>query len=378
LRPAALHIDLDAIRHNVRLIAQMTGPQVRQAAIVKANGYGHGAVPVSRACLQAGAAMLCVAIADEAVELREAGIEAPVLVLGPPDPDEAELYVHCGFMSTLSAVEHAAMLTEAAERLGGPAVEVHIKIDSGMGRHGARADVVEELAAFVAASPRLRVDGIFSHFGGACRPDLSWSKQQLATFNELLPRVLEHVGADRPALHIANSGAIVRMPDTRFDYVRPGAILYGLNPGFDDSLMPPLLPALSLRTKLATVKRLEKGAPVGYGATWQAPRETMLAVLPLGYADGYTRQLSNNADVLVGGRRCPLVGMVSMDAITVDVTDVPGAKVGDEAVLIGAQGGERITVEEISRRAGTIVEDTVGRLARRLPRIYHGEEADPA
>lgn len=374
MRPAALHIDLDAIRYNVRFIQQLIGPGVRQAAIVKANAYGHGAVPVSQACLQAGAQMLCVAIADEAVELREAGITAPVLVLGPPTRDEAELYARYNIMATLSAVEHAQMVTEAAVRLG-RGVKVHIKIDSGMGRHGARADVVEDLAAYVAASPHLTVDGIFSHFGSACGPDLSCAEEQLERFRQLLPKVLAHVGADRPAVHIANSGAIVRMPDTRFDYVRPGAILYGLNPGFDDSLMPPLRPAMSLHTILATVKRLEKGAPVGYNRAWHAPRDTILGILPLGYADGYSRQLSNNADVLVGGRRCPLVGMVSMDAITVDVTDVPGARVGDEVVLIGAQGDERITVEEISRRAGTIVEETVSRMSSRLPRIYHGQLA---
>lgn len=372
MRPAVLHIDLDAIRYNVRFIQDLIGPGVRQAAIVKANAYGHGAVPVCRACLQAGADMLCVAIADEAVELREAGITAPVLVLGPPDPDEAELYACYGIISTLSAVEHAQMLADVSQRTGAT-IQVHIKIDSGMGRHGARADVVEDLAALVAASPGLKVDGIFSHFASACSPDLSDTDRQLAVFNELLPKVLAHVGADGPDLHIANSGAIIRMPDTHFGYVRPGAILYGLNPGFDDSLMPPLRPAMSLRTKLATLKRIEKGAPVGYNRAWRAPRDTLLAILPLGYADGYTRQLSNNADVLVGGRRCPLVGMVSMDAITVDVTDVPGARVGDEAVLIGTQGDERITVEEVSRRAGTIVEDTVARMSSRLPRIYHGE-----
>lgn len=372
MRPAWLEVDLDALRYNTEMIQQMVGPTTRQAAIVKGNAYGHGAVPVSRACMEAGAAMLCVAIADEAVELRDAGITAPVLVLGPPDPEEAEIYITRDIISTVSSIEHAQMLADAAERLD-RAAKLHIKLDSGMGRHGARADIVEDLAAFVAALPRLKVDGVYSHFSSACSLDLSPSHEQLANFNRMLPGVLRHVGGDDPKLHVANSGAIVRMTDTRFDYVRPGAILYGLNPGFDDSLMPDFKPVLSMKARLATIKHIEAGAPVGYNCAWLAERDTTLALLPLGYVDGYTRQLSNNADILVGGRRCPLVGMVSMDVITVDITGVPDAALGDEAVLIGAQGSERITVEEVSRRAGTIVEDTVGRLSNRLPRVYLGE-----
>ncbi len=372
MRPAWLEVDLNAVRYNTELVQEMVGPDTLQASIVKGNGYGHGAVPVSRACMEAGAAMLCVAITDEGVELRDAGITAPVLVLGPPDPEEAEVYVARDIISTVSAIEHAQMLADAAERLDGTA-KLHIKLDSGMGRHGARADIVEDLAAFIAGQPRLKVDGIYSHFSSSCSVDLSPSEEQLANFNQMLPGVLRHVGGDDPKLHVANSGAIVRMTDTRFDYVRPGAILYGLNPGFDHSLMPDFRPALALKTRLATVKRIESGAPVGYNCAWRAERDTTIAVLPMGYVDGYTRELSNNADVLVGGRRCPLVGMVSMDAITVDVTDAPGARVGDEAVLIGPQGDERITVEEVSRRVGTIVEDTVGRLSNRLPRVYLGE-----
>lgn len=372
MRPAWLEIDLNAVRYNTKLVQEMVGPDTLQASIVKGNGYGHGAVQVSRACVEAGAAMLCVAIADEGVELRDAGITAPVLVLGPPDIEEAEFYVARDIISTVSAIEHARMLADAAERLDGT-VKIHIKLDSGMGRHGARADVAEDLAAFVASQPRLKVDGIFSHFSSSCSLDLAPSHEQLANFNEMLPDVLSHVGGDDPKLHVANSAAIVRMTDTRFDYVRPGAIIYGLNPGFDDRLMPDFQPALALKARLATVKGIEAGAPVGYNCAWHAERDTTIALLPLGYVDGYMRQLSNNSEVLVGGRRCPLVGMVSMDVIIVDITGVPGAKVGDEAVLIGPQGDERITVEEVSRRAGTIVEDTVGRLSNRLPRVYLGE-----
>ena len=177
-------------------------------------------------------------------------------------------------------------------------------------------------------------------------------------------------------LHFANSAAIVRMPETHLDAVRPGAILYGLNPGFDAALMPPeLLPVLALRCRLGTVKTVEAGQPVGYSRAWTTPRDTRIAVLPLGYADGYPRTLSNNADVLVGGPALPVGRAGSMDAITIDVTEVPDAAVGDEAVLIGAEGNERITVEELATRGGTIVEEIVARLTDRLPRVFLGEQA---
>jgi len=374
VRAAFLEVDLAAIRHNVRAIKQMVPAETGIAAVVKANGYGHGAPAVSRACVEAGAMMLCVAIADEGVELRDAGIQAPVLVLGPPDPQEAELYLRRDLIATLSDPVHATMMTEAAHRTGG-AARVHVKLDSGMGRHGARAEAARELASVLADTPEVRVEGVFSHFADACNPDLSWSWRQLDQFRD----VLGDIGAcdrDRPPLiHLANSAAIVRMPETHFDAVRPGAILYGLNPGFTPELMPAgLLPALSLRCRIATVKTVEAGRPVGYNCTWRAERDSRIAVLPLGYADGYPRVLSNDADVLVGGRRCPLVGLVSMDAITVDVTDVPRVAIGDEAVLIGAQGDERVTVEELAHRAGTIVEEIVARLTQRLPRVYLDEE----
>lgn len=374
MRPAFLEIDLDAIRHNVRVIQQMLPDQTAIAAIVKANAYGHGGPQVSRACLEAGAAMLCVAIVDEGIELRSAGIDAPVLILGPVDAEEAELYIRHDLIATLSAVEHVHALAAAARRLGSPA-RAHIKLDSGMGRHGVRRADLVALAEALAQTPEVRVEGIFSHFGDACNPDLSWSRHQLEQFRDMLSS-LGCPSSDRPVmLHVANSAAIVRMPETHLDAVRPGAILYGLNPGFDPQLMPrELRPALTLRARIGIVKTVEAGQPVGYNCTWRAPRDSRIAVLPLGYADGYPRSLSNNADVLVGGRRCPLVGLVSMDAITIDVTEVPEAAIGDEAVLIGAQGEERITVEELAARANSIVEEIVARLTCRLPRIFLGEE----
>ncbi len=377
MRAAFLEIDLSAIRHNLRAIQAMVPEETQIAAIVKGDGYGHGGPEVARACIEAGATLLCVAIADEGVELREAGIDAPVLVLGPPDPQEADLYLRYDLIATLSDPEHARMMAAAAREFGGVA-RVHVKLDSGMGRHGARGATAHELARVLADCPEVRVAGVFSHLADACNADLSWSCEQLRRFTAMLALFGVDTAGERPMIHLANSAALVRMPETHHDVVRPGAILYGLNPGFAPELMPEgLLPAMSLRARLATVKTVEAEEPVGYNCSWRAERDSRIAVLPLGYADGYPRTLSNNADVLVRGRRCPIVGLVSMDAITIDVTDVPGVQIGDEAVLIGAQGEERITVEELAARAGTIVEEIVARLTRRLPRVYLGREDAP-
>ena len=377
MRAAFLEIDLSAIRHNVRAIQAVVPEGTQVAAIVKASAYGHGGPEVSRACVEAGATLLCVAIADEGVELREAGIDASVLVLGPPDPGEAGLYLRHDLIATLSDAEHARIMASAAREAGGVA-RVHVKLDSGMGRHGARGAAAEELARVLADCPQVRVEGVFSHLADACNEDLSWSCEQLQRFVGMLGLFGVDTAGERPMIHLANSAAIVRMPETHYDAVRPGAILYGLNPGFAAELMPDdLRPALALRARFATVKTVEAGEPVGYNRAWYAQRDSRIAVLSLGYADGYPRTLSNNADVLVAGRRCPLVGLVSMDAITIDVTDVPGATIGDEAVLIGAQGDERVTVEELAARADTIVEEIVARLTKRLPRVYLGRDDAP-
>ncbi|MGC9318280.1 MAG: alanine racemase [Armatimonadota bacterium] len=371
MRAAYLEIDLDAIRDNVRAIRQLIGSGRRIAAVVKANAYGHGAVEVARAALEAGATMLCVALVDEGIELRGAGITAPILVLGPPDVTEARLYLEHDLTATISSPAQASTMADAA-RQADSAAPVHIKLDTGMGRHGARREVARRLARELPTMPQLRVEGVLSHFADCTNPDLSWSREQLRRFREMLPLFRDFL--DGPLLrHMANSAAIVRMPGAHFDAVRPGSILYGINPGYPPDLVPDRVrQALSLRCRIGLVKRVEAGEPVGYGCTWRAPRESRIAVLPIGYADGYPRALSYAADALVGGRRCPVVGRVSMDAVTVDVTDA-GASAGDEAVLIGRQADERITVEELAERAGSIVEEICSRLSHRLPRTYLGQ-----
>lgn len=372
MRPAFLEIDLAAVRGNVRAIQRVVGPQTAVAAVVKANAYGHGAVQVSRAAVEAGAKLLCVAIVDEGIELREAGLDAPILVLGPPDPGETAAALAHGLMLSIGDPCHAAMVSDAA-RQAGTRAPVHVKLDTGMGRHGARPAVARVLARLLANNRDLRVAGVFTHFADAYEDDLRWCSHQLESFKELARRfgAAEHAGG--PVRHVCNSAGLLRMPQARLEMVRPGSILYGLNPGFDESLMPEgIRPVAALKARVAAVKLIETGQPVGYGCSWRAPRDSRIAILPLGYADGYPRALSNNAEVLLGGRLCPVVGRVSMDAITVDATDAEGVGVGDEAVLIGAQGERRIALEEIARRAGTICEEVGSRLSLRLPRVFIG------
>ncbi|MFW6156363.1 MAG: alanine racemase, partial [Armatimonadota bacterium] len=341
MRPAFIEIDLAAIRGNIRAIQRAVGPETAVAAIVKANAYGHGAVEISRAALEAGASALCVAIVDEGIELREAGIDAPILVLGPPNGDEAGAALEHDLMLAISDAEQATRVAEAARRVGTVA-RAHVKLDTGMGRYGARPDVARSLADTLAAMPEVEVAGVFTHFAEA--PDPDWTAHQFEQFMTVSREfgAGEHGG---PVRHVSNSVALLRMPEARLEMVRPGAILYGFNPGCDPALIPDAIrPVASLRSSVSLVKTVEAGQPVGYGLTWHAPRDSRIAVLPLGYADGYPRALSNNADVLIAGRRCPIVGRVSMDALTVDVTDAGPVEIGDEVVLIGAQGDERITV----------------------------------
>jgi alanine racemase len=373
VRPAFIEIDLAAIRANLQQIQRVIGPETGVAAIVKANAYGHGAVEVSRAALEVGAKMLCVAIVREGIELREAGLEAPILVLGPPDAEEIDEALSHDLTPSVGSPAHATLVADAARRAGRRA-SVQVKLDTGMGRHGARPGAARALADRLEQTPEVEVAGVFTHFAEA--PDPEWTAHQFEQFMDI-SRELGAGEPGGPVRHVSNSVALLRLPEARLEMVRPGAVLYGFNPGCDPALIPEdIRPVASLRSRVSHVKTVEEDEPVGYGLTWYAPRDSRIAILPLGYADGYPRALSNNADVLIGGRRCPLVGRVSMDALTVDVTDAGAVEMGDEVVLIGWQGDERITVDEIAERAGTIGQEIVSRLSPRLPRVFLNRSDD--
>jgi alanine racemase len=336
---AVARIDLGAIERNC---ARLPKPL---CAVVKANAYGHGVAAVAEAALGGGAGWLAVATADEAAELRAAGIGAPLLVMGALTSDE----LRTARSANADVVAWTDEVAEAAPR-------IHVKLDTGMGRLGTKD---RELARRLAA--RSNTVGLMTHFATADEPGDDHFPAQLAAFREL---VIE-VGRDDLLVHAANSAAALRAPESHFDMVRCGVAVYGLDPFQDDPDARGLEPALSLHSWVASVRRLEPGESAGYGRRWRAEEPTWLATLPIGYGDGWRRALTNNADVLIRGRRHPLVGAVSMDNVTVALGPDTDVQLGDEVVLIGQQGDERILAEEVARRLGTInYEVTTGLLAR--------------
>lgn len=368
---AAAHVDLDAIAHNcTRLLDTLDGAAL--CAVVKADGYGHGAVECARAALSAGATWLAVVTVAEAAELRGAGIETPILIMGALcDRAAIERAIELR-ADTIVWREHAvALASQAAASMSGSA-RVHIKLDTGMGRLGTR-DPAEaaRVAAAAAGAPNVRLAGVMTHFATADIPaDEGFFERQLAAFADWAGAVK----AEHPDIlvHAANSAAVLREPRAHFDMARCGIAVYGLDPFNEDPFAHDLRPALQLRSHIAEVKLCRVGESTGYGRRFTAARDTYLGVLPIGYGDGWRRALSGNADVLVAGARLPLVGTVSMDNVAADLGPDPAALelCGAEAVLIGASGPERITAEELARRIGTINYEITCGLSARVPRRH--------
>jgi alanine racemase len=337
-------------------------------AVVKAQAYGHGAVPVSRHLLRLGADMLGVALVEEGKELRTAGIDAPILLMGSLFPEQAETVVALRLTPVVYTIPVARVLSEAAQKLK-KAVSVHVKIDTGMGRIGiAPADA----PAFITELRRLAgidVQGLMTHFADADLREKQFAAKQMELF-ELLVRDLDAARMDIPLRHAANSAAVLDFHRALFTMVRPGLMLYGYNPlerGPDNGGLEPVL---SLVTRIAYVKKVAAGVPISYGRTFVTKRESLIATLPIGYADGYSRGLSNRGEVLVRGKRVPVVGRVCMDMTMIDVTDVAGVCEGDDVVLIGRQGSERITASDIAVKTGTIPYEVLCGISSRVPRIY--------
>jgi alanine racemase len=370
LRPAWLEIDLSAIRHNLSVVRRHVGADVAIIAIVKCNAYGHGAPAVAQAALEGGATTLAVAIVEEGLELRDAGLTAPVLVLGATTPDEAATCVARDLTPAVTYPEFALALAEAARQAGRRA-SCQVKIDSGMGRQGVRTEHVRALGEILRGLPELEVTGVFSHFASASA-NPTFSGEQLRAFLAAVPVLEAALGHAIPLRHTCASSGIILYPDAWLTGVRPGVLMYGVFCENDNEELEGTRPALSWKARISHIKELDAGDTVGYSRACTLTRPTRAAILGLGYGDGYPRTLSGNADVLMGGRRCPVLGRVSMDCTVVDVTDVPGAEVGQEAVLIGMQGDQEITAGEIATRAGTVVQEIVARLGARLPRVYSG------
>lgn len=371
-RPTWIEIDRSALENNVRQLRRLIGPQRRLTAVVKANAYGHGAAPVAQIALAAGADALAVAALGEAAELRGAGVNAPILVLGYTPGWLAAEAVTLDATLAVFDVESACAYSEAAAA-GGRTLRLHVKVNSGMNRLGVGIDDAPALIAQLAALPGLAVEGVFTHFATSDAADKSHAYEQLRRFTALLA-ALEAAGLRPPLAHAANSAALLTMPESRLDMVRAGIALYGLDPDEDDTPIPAeFRPVLAWKAVVAQVRSLAAGEAVSYGREFIAEQPMQVAVVPVGYADGFPRRPRHWGSVLVHGRAAPILGRVCMDQCIVDVTKSAAAgeavRQGDEVVLIGRQSDAAISAEEAARRIGTINYDVTSRILSRVPRV---------
>jgi alanine racemase len=369
-RPTWVEIDLSAITNNTRQVQSLVGPLVRILASLKADAYGHGALKVARTVLHNGASMLGVATVSEAMPLREAGIGAPILVFGYVPAWQMREAVRLGLTITLYSSESAQALSRAACTLG-QAVKVHVKVDTGMGRLGIRAEQVTEVLELlheIIDLPGLELEGIFTHFAMADTHDQTHARMQLARFQNVL-QVVEKEHIRPPLVHAANSAAILSLAEAHFDMVRPGVALYGLDPSPEVRLPVGFRPALSFKTQVAQVKVIPEGECISYGCAYITEQATRVAILPVGYADGFRRAPTNWGNVLIHGQEAPLLGRVCMDQSIVDVTHIPQVRAGDEVVLIGRQGSASLTAEQVAQRLGTINYEVVSEILARVPRV---------
>ncbi|MBI3979968.1 MAG: alanine racemase [Chloroflexi bacterium] len=362
-RPTWAEIDLDAIEANVHALRRRV-PAAAVLAAVKANAYGHGAVPVAQAVLRAGAARLGVACVDEGIELRQAGLLAPILVLGYVPPWEAEAAVAHDLTVTANTKQTALALAAAARR-SGRTVPVHVKVDTGMARFGLPPADVAPFVGFLLTLSNVHVEGLYTHFATADELDRTFMEEQYRRFRavaDALPRL--------PVCHVANSAAVIDAPELALDMVRPGISVYGVYPSAQTGRAVQLRPALTLKSRVARLRWLDAGESVSYGRTWVAERPARIALVPCGYGDGLRRSLSNRGSVLIGGRRASIRGRVCMDQCVVDVTDLPDVRLDDEVVLIGRQGDAEVSATEVAEQAGTIAYEIFTGLTPRVPRVY--------
>ena len=375
-------IDLKAYAHNIRELRRATRPQARLMAVVKANGYGHGAIEVARSALLNGAEYLGVARLHEAVELRKAGLAAPILIFGYSSPDSAPTLIDNELTQTVYSPSTARALSEQAARRG-KKIKVHIKVDSGMGRLGL---LLEEPAAGVSRNSRpagivsaveaisrlanLEVKGIFTHFATADSADKSYANRQLKRFMEFLNR-LDRAGLRPPLKHAANSAALIDLPDSHLDLVRPGIATYGLYPSDEvNQRGVDLKPVMALKSRIIHLKKVPAGFHISYGITYRTQKPTTIATIPIGYADGYNRLLSSRGYMVVHGQRVPVVGRVCMDLTMLDVGALKDVQLEDEVVAFGQQGEAAVTADELASKLNTINYEIVTSITGRVPRIH--------
>jgi alanine racemase len=365
-RPTWAEVDLGAIEYNYRQVRKFVGRDVKIMAVVKANAYGHGTVEVSAVLEKLGVDYLGVATTDEAVRLRDHGIKSPILILGSVLPGEAKVAVEKDITLTLCSYELLEALKN--ETRNGLRAKVHVKVDTGMGRIGIWHENAAAFIRDVIKEKGISLEGVYTHFSSAGRDDF-FTNYQIESFEKVVAGLAKD-WINIPLKHAANSIATVDFKRAHLNLVRPGLIIYGLYPKHTFPKFIKLKPALSLKTRIVYIKEAPPGRSVSYGRTYITQRQTRIATLPIGYADGYSRNLSNKAAVIVGGRLAPIVGKVTMDQTMIDVGHIKGVRTGDEVVLIGRQGREEIRAEKLARIAGTIAYDVICSISNRVPRIY--------
>lgn len=370
VRPTRAEINLANLRHNLRVLARHAeGTPIW--GVLKADGYGHGSKAVARTLERAGIDGVCVALLEEGIELREAGIRVPILVMGGYYGRAWGELLRYELTPVVHDAGQIATLAEEVRFAGAEPVSVHVKIDTGMGRLGVPLSDLGSIADAFARAPEVALGGLMTHFACADLGDASTVDEQLDRFDEAT-RLLADRGATARVRHAANSAALVRSPRARLDLVRPGIGLFGIQPYADAA--PGLRPVMRVRTEIVAVRELESGGTVGYGATWKAQKKSRIATIPLGYADGLSRALSNRGHVLVRGKRAPIAGVVSMDMTMIDVTDIEGVRLGDECVVLGSQKGplgeDCVSAEEVAATLGTIPWEVLTNVSRRVPRFY--------
>jgi len=373
VRSTVAVVDLNKLEHNIKLLKQNLSYNTALMAVVKANAYGHGAVRIAQRCLLAGASWLAVAIPEEGAELREAGIESPILVLGGIDPSQANLIFQYNLHPCVFSYDVLDELNRQGMKFN-KKIGIHLKIDTGMGRIGLRSK--EEIYNFCSRIEEMEfiyLEGIFTHFATADDPDSSYTLLQMERFNRIIA-YLKSLNINPPLIHAANSAAILRYPDAQFNLVRAGISMYGYCPSEKMRTSIQLEPILEWKTRVVFVKQIKKGEGISYGLTYTSDQNRTIATLPLGYADGYNRLLSNRGWVLIKGKKAPIVGTICMDQFMVDVTDIPDVKPGETAVLIGKQGNETITADDLAKLCNTISYEILVNIGTRVPRIYVGGE----
>ncbi len=369
-RPSWVEVNLENLKHNCRTAKQLVGENVKIAAVVKANGYGHGAVQVSKACLEAGADFLTVAVLSEAVELREAGFTCPILIMGWTPIEGYAMAIEQELRLTIYNQQEAEKLNRIAIALGKRA-KVHLKLDTGMSRLGFQADEAGlAIAEAVLSMEGIEVEGLFSHLSKGDEYDKTFAQGQVQKFKSFMDELEARTGRRIPICHLGASACIIDIPEGHFDMVRPGIMLYGYQPSNQMHYIPHLKPALTWKARVAHIKTLPAGRLIGYNGTFELYRDTLVATIPVGYADGYNRMLSNNGYVICRGKKLPIIGKVCMDQFMVDASELPDMQPGDEVILLGTADGVSITVSEMAQHWGTIEHEVTCSIASRVPRVY--------